>query len=108
MYKSHVSSFSSNITLFNEKNKFVAQDYLMIKMNNTMIIEKYKCTRCKSENIHKNGEDSFNGRQKYHYLNCNSYGTLNAESKYSFSRKKEILYAYFERPSMGGIERIFN
>jgi len=28
MYKSHVSSFSSNITLFNEKNKFVAQDYL--------------------------------------------------------------------------------
>jgi len=32
MYKSHVSSFSSNITLFNEKNKFVAQDYLISRM----------------------------------------------------------------------------
>jgi len=29
MYKSHVSSFSSNITLFNEKNKFVAHHYLL-------------------------------------------------------------------------------
>jgi len=32
MYKSHVSSFSSNITLFNEKNKFVAQDYLVTNL----------------------------------------------------------------------------
>jgi len=35
----------------------------MIKMNNTMIIEKHKCTRYKSENIRKNGKDSFNGKQ---------------------------------------------
>jgi len=79
----------------------------MIKMNNTMIIEKHKCTRCESENIRKNGKDSFNGKQKYHCLTCNSYGTLNAKLKYSFSLKKEILDAYFERPSRGGIERIF-
>ena len=72
-----------------------------------MIIEKHTCTCCKSENIRKNGPDSFNGKQKYHCLNCNRYGTLNAEPKYSFVRKKEILDAYFERPSMRGIERIF-
>jgi transposase-like protein len=72
-----------------------------------MIIEKHKCTRCKSENIRKNGTDKFNGKQKYHCLDCNSYGTLNAGPKYSFARKKEILDAYFERPSMRGIARIF-
>ena len=72
-----------------------------------MIIEKHTCICCKSENIRKNGPDSFNGKQKYHCLNCNRYGTLNAEPKHSFVRKKEILDAYFERPSMRGIERIF-
>lgn len=51
-------------------------------------------------------KDSFNGKQKYHCLDCNSYGTLNAGAKYSFARKKEITDTYFERPSMRGIERI--
>ena len=38
----------------------------------------------------KMAKDSFNGKQKYHCLDCNSYGTLNAGPKYSFARKKKL------------------
>ncbi len=68
-----------------------------------MIIKKYSCPHCKSNEIRKNGTNKKNQKQKYHCLSCNRYGTLNAEPKYSFSRKKEILDTYFERPSMRGI-----
>jgi transposase-like protein len=72
-----------------------------------MIIKKYECPHCKSDNLRKNGKDKKNDKQKYHCSSCNRYGTLEATAKYSQERKKEIIQCYFERPSMRGIERIF-
>jgi transposase-like protein len=68
-----------------------------------MITENHKCSHCQSTNIRKNGKNK-TGKQKYHCLACNRY--LYAAPKYSQERKKEIIHAYFERPSMRGIERI--
>ena len=65
----------------------------------------YKCPKCASENIIKNGKD--NGKQKYQCKNCNSYGTLNPSVKYSEEEKERILRAYQERQSMRGIKRTF-
>jgi transposase-like protein len=53
------------------------------------------------------GHNKRNGKQKYHCNGCDKYGTLDAAPRYSEERKEEILKAYFERPSMGGIERVF-
>jgi transposase-like protein len=54
-----------------------------------------------------NGHNQKNGKQKYHCKSCDKYGTLDAALGYSEERKEEILKAYFERPSMRGIERVF-
>ncbi|WP_448520124.1 IS1/IS1595 family N-terminal zinc-binding domain-containing protein [Rhodoflexus sp.] len=71
-----------------------------------MLITHHSCNHCKSINIRKNKKTKI-GKQKYHCLDCGRYGTLELTPKYSDERKKEIIDAYFERPSMRGISRIF-
>ena len=73
-----------------------------------MMIITRKCPHCDSECIRKNGIEPLNGKQKYKCLSCNRYGTLGAAPKYSDEKKQMIMNAYFERPSMRGIERMFN
>ena len=73
-----------------------------------MIEEKivYLCRSCKSDNLVKNGH-SMSGKQQYI---CKAYGcsgVVNPKEKYSEQEKEKIINAYFERPSMRGIERIF-
>ena len=63
------------------------------------------CPKCDSENISKNGKDVKNGKQKYHCLDCNTYGTLNPEPRYSEAEKEEALRVYQERASLRGVER---
>jgi len=65
------------------------------------------CPHCGSIDLVSNGHDKKNGKQKYHCNGCDKYGTLDAAPRYSEERKEEILKAYFERPSMRGIERVF-
>ena len=65
------------------------------------------CPSCGSEELVSNGYDVRNGKQKYHCKNCGKYGTLQAAPRYSEERKGEIVSAYFERPSLRGISRIF-
>ena len=75
-----------------------------------MIQEKitYQCNACESTNLIKNGH-SKNGKQQYICKNCGSRGLINArKAKHSEAEKEQILRAYFERPSMRGICRIFN
>ena len=64
------------------------------------------CTKCGSLDIVKNGQTK-KGKQKFLCRECNAYGTLNPEVKYSAERKEEILQAYHERASLRGIHRIF-
>ena len=73
-----------------------------------MIEEKivYRCRSCESENIVRNGH-SRNGKQQYICKACGRSGVVNPEEKYSEQEKTKILNAYFERPSMRGIQRIF-
>lgn len=65
------------------------------------------CPHCSSAEVVSNGHDVKNGKQKYHCRSCDKYGTLDAAPRYSEERKAEILKAYFERPSMRGIARVF-
>jgi transposase-like protein len=65
------------------------------------------CPHCGSVDLVCNGHNKRNGKQKYHCKGCDKYGTLDAASGYSEERKEEILKAYFERPSMRGIEHVF-
>ena len=66
----------------------------------------HTCTKCDSVDIIKNGTDE-NGKQKFHCATCGVWATLEPSVPYTDERKKEILRAYQERPSMRGIERIF-
>ncbi len=65
------------------------------------------CPHCGSIDLVSNGHNKKSGKQKYHCKGCGKYGTLDAAPRYSETRKAEILRAYFERPSMRGIERVF-
>jgi len=68
----------------------------------------HRCSKCNSLNLEKNGTD-YKGSQKYHCLDCNAYGTLDAQPRsYPEFIKELILRAYRERASMRGIERIFH
>jgi transposase-like protein len=67
----------------------------------------YRCNECNSVNIEKNGTD-YKGSQKYHCLDCNTYGTLEPQDRsYPRSFRDLVLRAYRERASMRGITRIF-
>ena len=66
----------------------------------------YKCTKCKSENIVKNGHNK-KGKQKFHCKDCNRWSILEPSVRYTEKDKEKIINAYYERSSMRGIERVF-
>ncbi len=70
------------------------------------ILKTYKCRKCESENIVKNGKSPA-GRQKYHCKDCDFYSTLEPFEKYSEEKREEILKTYQESPSMRGIQRVY-
>lgn len=65
------------------------------------------CTKCKSENIVKNGHNG-SGKQQYYCKDCKAHRILESEKLYNESRKGEIIRTYLERTSLRGIERIFH
>ncbi len=73
-----------------------------------MLVEIKTCRCCGSANITKNGLCQATHKQQYHCKACGKYGTLDLAQGTSQDRKQEILAAYFERPSMRGIARIFH
>ena len=66
----------------------------------------YQCTHCQSENIVKNGHNP-KGKQQYRCKNCGRGGVLHPTVPYTEDEKERIINAYYERPSMRGIERVF-
>ena len=66
----------------------------------------FYCTHCQSKNIVKNGHDP-KGKQQYRCKNCRRGGVLNPSVRYTDAEKERIVNAYYERPSMRGIERVF-
>ena len=67
---------------------------------------RHTCTHCHSENLVKNGTNKA-GNPQFLCKTCGQYGTLNPQQRYTPEQRETILKAYFERPSMRGIERIF-
>lgn len=66
----------------------------------------YHCRSCQSKNIIKNGH-AVTGKQQYICKDCGRSGVVNPTPRYSEEEKERIINAYFERPSMRGIVRIF-
>jgi insertion element IS1 protein InsB len=66
----------------------------------------YKCRKCDSQNIVKNGHNA-NGSQQYVFKDCGKHGMLEPKHGYSEAQKEQILSAYHERSSMRGVERTF-
>jgi len=64
------------------------------------------CAHCHSQNIIKNGHNA-KGKQQYRCKNCGRGGVLNPSVPYTAAEKEQILNAYYERPSMRGIQRMF-
>jgi transposase-like protein len=67
----------------------------------------HRCLACQSTDLIKNGH-SKNGKQQYICKSCGRRGVVNPEPRHTETEKAQILAAYFERPSMRGICRIFN
>jgi transposase-like protein len=66
----------------------------------------HRCPHCRSLDIVKNGH-SPKGKQQYRCKACGRSGVLNPRVPYTEAEKSQIVAAYFERPSMRGIERVF-
>src|SRR5262245_752815 len=66
----------------------------------------YCCPHCQSLDILKNGQTP-KGKQQYRCKACGRSGVLNPSVPYTEAEKHQILAAYYKRPSMRGIERVF-
>ena len=66
----------------------------------------YKCRKCDSQNIVKNGHNA-SGSQQYVCKDCGKRGVLEPKRGYSEAQKEQILSAYHERSSMRGVQRTF-
>ena len=66
----------------------------------------HTCPHCGSSNLVKNGHNA-KGKQQYRCKDCGKSGVLNPSVCYTAAQKEQILQAYYERPSLRGIERIF-
>jgi len=64
------------------------------------------CRACGSSNIVKNGHNA-SGSQQFWCKDCGKRGVLNPRRGYTDEQKEQIIAAYYERPSMRGIQRIF-
>ncbi len=73
-----------------------------------MVIETviHRCRSCNSSNIVKNGHNA-SGSQQVWCKDCGKRGVLKPRRGYTEEQKEQIIAAYYERPSMRGIERIF-
>jgi DNA-directed RNA polymerase subunit RPC12/RpoP len=58
------------------------------------IIVTYRCGRCESPNLVRNGHD-YKGSQKYHCKDCGRYGMVNAQSGYDTAANLKIGSIYF-------------
>jgi transposase-like protein len=65
-----------------------------------------RCPHGQSVDIVKNGHKA-KGQQQYRCKSCGKSGVLNPSVAYTEEAKARVLAAYYERPSMRGIERIF-
>jgi len=66
----------------------------------------HQCRHCGSENIVKNGHNS-SGSQQYWCKDCDKRLVLIPKRGYTEEQKEQIIAAYYERPSMRGIQRIY-
>ncbi len=66
----------------------------------------YKCRACHSTHIVKNGHNA-QGQQQDWCKECGKRAVLELRPRYTENQKEQIIVAYYERPSMRGIERIF-
>src|SRR6266850_742521 len=66
----------------------------------------HRCPHCRSLEVVKNGHNP-QGKQQYRCKQCGKSGVLNPSVPYTEAEKAQILAAYYERPSMRGIERVF-
>ena len=66
----------------------------------------YRCPHCQSTNLVKNGHNP-KGKQQYRCKQCGKSGVLDPAVRYTAEQKERILAAYYERPSLRGIERVF-
>jgi len=66
----------------------------------------YRCRKCESQNIVKNGHNA-SGSQQYWCKACGHRGVLEPKRGYTEEQKEQILSAYSERSSMRGIQRTF-
>ena len=64
------------------------------------------CSHCQSKHIVKNGHNA-KGKQQYRCKSCGRGGVLHPSVPYTEAQKERILNAYYERPSMRGIQRVF-
>ena len=66
----------------------------------------HECPKCQSQQLIKNGHNA-QGKQQYQCKACGRSGVLNPSVVDTEAAKERIIAAYYERPSMRGIERIF-
>ena len=66
----------------------------------------HECPKCQSKQLIKNGHNA-QGKQQYLCKACGRIVVLNPSQVYTEREKERIISAYYERPSMRGIERIF-
>jgi transposase-like protein len=64
------------------------------------------CGGCGSSNIVRNGKNRYK-KQQYKCKDCGKCAVLEPSVKYTEDKRKQILAAYQERPSMRGIQRVF-
>jgi transposase-like protein len=66
----------------------------------------HRCRTCGSLNIVRNGHNA-SGSQQVWCKDCGKRAVLKPRRGYSQAQQDQILAAYYERPSMRGIQRIF-
>ena len=81
-------------------------------MLNLLNVTFHVCRSCGSANIVKNGHNASGSQQFWHRAgmvckDCDKRGVLKPRRGYTEAQKEQIIAAYYERPSMRGIERIF-
>jgi transposase-like protein len=66
----------------------------------------YRCRRCGSGYIVKNGRNRY-GNPQYPCKACGAYGVLEPKVRYMEAQKEQILRAYQERVSLRGLHRMY-
>jgi len=66
----------------------------------------YRCTRCQSTNIVRNGRNA-SGNPKFLCKECGASRALTPKVRYTDEQKQLILRAYHERSRLRGVQRLF-